>query len=69
MDDAQAGTTQKEETLAQRTIIDELQQLVLEVLAQDKATEGLQRGRVLGLNLGEAKHGLGAGKAALRRAV
>lgn len=68
VDDAQAGTTQKEETFAQRTIIDELQQLVLEVLAQDKATEGLQRGWVLGLNLGEAKHGLEAGKAALRRA-
>jgi hypothetical protein len=66
--DAQVGTTQKEKTLAQRTIIDELQELVLEVLAQDKATEGLQRGQVLGLNLREAKHGPGAGKAALRRA-
>ena len=66
--DAQVGTTQKEKTLAQRTIIAELQELVLEVLAQDKATEGLQRGRVLGLNLREAKHGPGAGKAALRRA-
>ena len=68
VDDAQAGTTQKEEAVAQRTIIAELQELVLEILPQDKATEGLQRGRVLSLNLREAKQGPGAGKAALRRA-
>ena len=68
MDYVQTGTAQKEEAAAQRAIIDELQKLVLEVVAQAEATEGLQRGRIMGLKLGEAKHRPGADKAALRGA-
>lgn len=61
---AQAGTAEEEKPVGQGAIVDELEQLVLEIFAQDEAAERPERGRVLGLNLGEAKHEPGGGKAA-----
>lgn len=68
VDDAQAGAAEEEKPGGQRAVVDELEQLVLEVLAQDEAAKRLECGRVLGLNLGEAKHGPGGRKAAPGRA-